>query len=494
MRVIVRLDPNRLRRWHLRLLNRLAQRPHVQLAVEWMQTAEQLPSAIPLLFALERLIYGLPDGDTIAAVAADDFTPFLASAEEAADVVLDFTASRPRAATERTWQVTFDGCPGEAAALAALVAGRTPEVAVVDVVAGVKIVTGHPGTESSGILVLAFGDLLARTATLLIAALDRMSTGKIAEVRPAATINTQVVAWFALRSLSRALAGWLYHLCYNAPHWRVGWRFVAGADVADLRALPRTGWRELPDDGHRFYADPFPVESNGQIYLFVEEFEHRRGRGVISAVGFNETGPVGTPRPVLETSFHLSYPFVFEHRGEMWMVPESCASETIDLYRGAPFPDRWIKEATLVAGIVASDATLFQHAGRWWMLATVRDDGGSHSDALYIWSAPEVLGPWVPHRRNPLLVDIASARPAGRIIRRAGRLIRPFQDCREGYGTALGLAEITRLDDNDFTQRIDTVLRPGPLWPGRRLHTLNRAGRLECIDGSRVARQFNFAW
>ncbi len=35
-----------------------------------------------------------------------------------------------------------------------------------------------------------------------------------------------------------------------------------------------------------------------------------------------------------------------------------------------------------------------------------------------------------------------------------------------------------------------TVLRPGPLWPGRRLHTLNRAGRLECIDGSATARRF----
>jgi hypothetical protein len=175
------------------------------------------------------------------------------------------------------------------------------------------------------------------------------------------------------------------------------------------------------------------------------------------------------------------------------MVPESSANETIDLYRGTSFPDGWIKEGTLVTGIVASDATLFEHAGRWWMLATVRDDGGAYSDALYIWSAPELIGPWVPHRRNPLLVDIASARPAGRVIRRAGRLIRPFQDCRDGYGKALGLAEITRLDDEEFTQRVETILKPGPTWPGRRLHTLNRAGRLECIDGSRVVRRRSFA-
>jgi hypothetical protein len=192
------------------------------------------------------------------------------------------------------------------------VAGHTPEVAVVDVVAGIKIIVGYPGTESGGILVHAFSDLLARTATLLIAALDRMSTDKIREPIGAATINTQAITWFALRSLSQAIAVWLYRLCYHSPHWRVGWRHVVGeADVVDLRALPHTGFQELPDDGRRFYADPFPVEKNSRLYLFVEEFEHRRGHGVISAVEFSEIGPVGTPHPVLETGFHLSYPFVF---------------------------------------------------------------------------------------------------------------------------------------------------------------------------------------
>jgi hypothetical protein len=171
------------------------------------------------------------------------------------------------------------------------------------------------------------------------------------------------------------------------------------------------------------------------------------------------------------------------------MVPESVATGTVDLYRAERFPDRWVKEATLLSGIEASDATLLEHDGRWWMFATVRD-GGAFSDALHIWSAPDLFGPWRAHRGNPVLVDIATARPGGRLVRRNGRLIRPFQDCTEGYGAALGLAEITRLDDEGFAQQVETVLRPGPEWPGRRLHTLNRAGRLECIDGSATARRF----
>jgi hypothetical protein len=36
--------------------------------------------------------------------------------------------------------------------------------------------------------------------------------------------------------------------------------------------------------------------------------------------------PVGTARPVLDVASHASYPFVFEYRDEMWMVPETAAT------------------------------------------------------------------------------------------------------------------------------------------------------------------------
>ena len=89
---------------------------------------------------------------------------------------------------------------------------------------------------------------------------------------------------------------------------------------------------------------------------------------------------------------HLSYPFVLEHEGEVWMVPETSAAGTIELYRAEAFPHRWTREAVLVEGVEASDATLVQHDGRWWMLATVRH-GGSFSDTLTAWSAERLTGP-----------------------------------------------------------------------------------------------------
>jgi hypothetical protein len=279
----------------------------------------------------------------------------------------------------------------------------------------------------------------------------------------------------------------LYTLCTYAPHWRVGWRFVDGWDTFDLLAWPAERWNILHDDGLRFYADPFPFAFDGRTVLFVEEFDHRLGRAAIAAAEFDAHGPRAAPRTVLAASSHLSYPFVFEHAGNVWMTPETSAAHRIDLYRAVKFPDSWELAATLVSGVEASDPTLVQYAGRWWMMATVREEYGSFSDALYLWSASNLLGPWVPHHRNPVLVDIASARPAGRIIERGGRMLRPAQDCRGGYGRAVTLAEITRLDDDAFGQSILGTLQAGGLWAGRRVHTLNRAGGLECIDGSAIA-------
>ena len=490
MRLTIRLDPGRLRQWHLRLIARLAARPATEVSVRFTAGGGALPSGVALLFALEKLIYRLPGKRTADPAEPADFAHAAGSdAAEPADLVIDLSGAEPPASGP-TWRITFDGVASEAAAIGALVQSRMPVIAVVDAASGNDVVAGRPGSETKGILILAFEDLLARTATLLIAALDQAAARHVADVPRAATTGTTSLARFAARSLANAIVMRLYRLCFHAPHWRVGWRFVDGPDCVDLQGLPEGGWHDLADDRMRFYADPFPVLRDGRTHVFVEDFDHRLGRGVISAVEFGDSGPIGAPRLVLDTGAHASYPFVFEHRGEMWMVPETCGTATIDLYRATAFPGSWVKESTLVSGLVASDATLFEHGGRWWMLASVQDDGGAFSDVLHAWSAEDPLGPWRAHRRNPILVDIASARPAGRVVQRRGKLIRPVQDCTNGYGAALSLAEITRLDDDDFAQQVHATLRPGPLWPGRRLHTLNRAGRLECIDGSKSLLKF----
>lgn len=486
MRVEIRIDQGAPRFWLLTLIEKLNKMPGVSVGISWSRTAEPLPSCVSLLFLFERMINRLPAGGLAEAAPREAFLPYLLEPTVKPDVVLDLCG--PLETSEATrWYVTFDGTCGEAAALGALLVGRAPIIAIVDARSGVALASGRPGTEANGVLLCAFEDCLARVITLVSAAAKGVARFLPNAAAGSSSLQCGDVGRFAMKMLVGLVIRRLYTLCTYAPHWRVGWRFVEGADSFDLLALPAERWNVLCDDGLRFYADPFPFAANGQMVLFVEEFDHRLGRGAIAATEFDAHGPRAAPRTVLATSSHLSYPFVFEHAGEIWMTPESIATKRIELYRAVQFPESWEFVATLVAGVEASDPTLVQYAGRWWMMATVREEYGSFSDALYLWSATDLLGPWLPHPRNPVLVDIASARPAGRIVERRGRLLRPAQDCRGGYGRAVTLAEITRLDDDAFEQCILGTLRPGERWPGRRLHTLNRAGRLECIDGSAYA-------
>jgi hypothetical protein len=486
MRVKVQVDRGAPRLWHLSLIEKLNKMPGVLAGVGWGASAEPLPNCVSLLFLLERMINGLPAGGLAEPAPIGAFLPYILEPADKPDLVIDLCGPM-EASAEMRWCVTFDGACGDAAALAALLAGGAPVIGIIDAQTGVALASGRPGTEANGIILTAFEDCLARVITLVVAA----SKGGTSPLLPAGAASSPLrcsdAVRFAMKMLVRLVIRRLYQLCTYAPHWRVGWRFVDGPDTFDLLALPPERWNVLRDDGLRFYADPFPFVVDGRTVLFVEEFDHRLGRAGIAAAEFDAHGPRTPPRTVLATTSHLSYPFVFEHAGDVWMTPESSAAHRIDLYRALQFPDCWELAATLVTGVEASDPTLVQYAGRWWMMATVREEYGSFSDALYLWSASNLMGPWVPHQRNPVLVDIASARPAGRIVERGGRLLRPAQDCRGGYGRAVTLAEITRLDSDAFEQNILVTFCAGPRWPGRRLHTLNRAGRLECIDGSATA-------
>jgi hypothetical protein len=217
-------------------------------------------------------------------------------------------------------------------------------------------------------------------------------------------------------------------------------------------------------------------------HVFCEEFPYATGKGVISAFAIHPDGTMSEPRVVLERPYHLSYPMVFERQGRIFMIPESSANRTIEMYAATEFPHRWEYEATLVGGVSASDATLVEHDGRSWLFAAVNEEGGSTWDSLGLFHAARLSGPWTAHAANPVLIDSASARPAGMMVQRDGALLRPTQDCRGGYGSALTLCRIDRLDPESFRQTVLKNIGPDPRWRATGMHTLNWAHGIEVID------------
>lgn len=232
-----------------------------------------------------------------------------------------------------------------------------------------------------------------------------------------------------------------------------------------------------------FYADPFPFDHKGQEHLFFETYDYATKRGRIDWALVGPDGALGPVEPVLTRPYHLSYPFVFEHEGEVYMIPETASARRIELYQAVDFPRRWRLVGPLIEDISATDATLFQHDGRFWMLATVGGNGASSWDELHGFHAPSLFGPWTPHGQRPLKMDARSARPAGRLINEGGRLLRPAQDCSTGYGQGLVLNELEVLNETEFKER--AIRRFSADWmPGNCVfHTLNASARFWWFDG-----------
>jgi hypothetical protein len=106
---------------------------------------------------------------------------------------------------------------------------------------------------------------------------------------------------------------------------------------------------------------------------------------------------------------------------------------------------------------------------------------------LHAWYSDTPFGDWTPHPLNPIKSDTASARPAGKVIRTSTGLYRPAQDCSAGYGGAIVINRIVRLDPEGFQEEVVKHLAPDPAWPfPHGLHTINTSGGRTVIDAKRM--------
>jgi len=233
----------------------------------------------------------------------------------------------------------------------------------------------------------------------------------------------------------------------------------------------------------RIWADPFVWMHEGNYFIFYEEMLYSSHRGHIACLALDKQMKPIDNCVVLERPYHLSYPFIFEYQEQIYMIPETEQNRTVELYRCTNFPNDWVFVKTLLADIRAVDATLLEAHGKWWLFANIKEEGRRSWDTLLLFYADHLLDDqWTPHPRNPIVKDIRSARPAGRIFSRNGDLIRPSQDCSVQYGYAINFNRISVLTDSDYAEICEQSLKPPVSTNILGTHTWNQAGDLTAID------------
>jgi len=234
----------------------------------------------------------------------------------------------------------------------------------------------------------------------------------------------------------------------------------------------------------RIWADPHVLRRNNKYYIFIEELVHSLKKGHISLIVMDDKGSYTEPVKVLERDYHLSYPFIIEDNGELYMVPETAENNTIELYKCTLFPSKWELKIILIDNIIAVDSTIIFKDGKYWLFANVvRNKGASSLDELFLFSSEKLVSNnWISHPQNPIVSDVKQSRPAGNFFIYKDNLYRPSQNCSKRYGYGMRINQVIELTETNYQEKVVDSIFPNWERNLQSTHTISSVNNLTVID------------
>lgn len=207
---------------------------------------------------------------------------------------------------------------------------------------------------------------------------------------------------------------------------------------------------------NRYLADPFIINYNNKSVVFVEDYDFNFNKGKISAyeVTSKEYKELGV---AIEEKFHLSYPFLFESKDNLYMVPETHETKDIRLYKCIEFPLKWELHKILMQNVNAVDTNIFKYNNKYWIFTNLDSSNlGDYSSELHIFFADNFDSTtWKPHLLNPVIFDSKKARNGGMIYSDKNQLYRVFQkQAFDMYGESLGVTKIKTLTEDKYEEEV----------------------------------------
>jgi hypothetical protein len=273
----------------------------------------------------------------------------------------------------------------------------------------------------------------------------------------------------------------LYRKIFKRDLYNVGLVRAPIHSFLDPQWRPDIVWLPERSKTGTFIADPFGIEYNGKQYLLCEYFDYREPKARIMGAELNNLKLVDDLKDAIEIPCHISYPFLFLHDDQVFCIPETSHLNEMALFRAESMPSGWRKEAVLLGNLPAVDPSIINFDGRWWLFY---GDRRTKEASLYISYSDSLYGPWLPHAKQPVKTDIASARSGGTPFVHEGKLYRPAQDCSRIYGGRVVINEVVVLTPDRFEEKMVAFVQPdksGPYPDG--LHTLSSLGNITLLDG-----------
>ena len=216
-----------------------------------------------------------------------------------------------------------------------------------------------------------------------------------------------------------------------------------------------------------YIADPFFIREKDTFYLFVE-IKGEENADIALLTSSNGLD-YNYKDIVLDEVFHLSYPQVFKHKDEFYMLPETAGSNNILLYKAENFPYNWKVIDTLLKDIELKDPSLLLSAELNLIVGV--DDNLKQ----YIFTADSLTGKWT-EAKNYKQRWGNETRPGGRFFKVDGDWFLPLQNRSLGYGTGISLYKLNTENDR-LEFKLAEKMYLGPQkdieWFNRGMHHLD---------------------
>ena len=229
-------------------------------------------------------------------------------------------------------------------------------------------------------------------------------------------------------------------------------------------------------------ADPFVIRRNGRDYCFVEEFVEDTGRGRISVFDITEL-KVTYVGVALEEEFHLSFPYVFEHDGDLFMCPESHEANEIRLYRNTGDILSWELDTVLVRNVSAVDSLIFSQLGMWTLLTSIDETGaGDFSTGLWCFQSDQLQSSnWRQQSWKPANVQGECMRNGG-LLESDGEFFRVGQVADFGeYGSRVHISRVVS-SGSRYSEKFSSAVTPRNIRGATGLHHISSAENVTVFD------------
>lgn len=268
-------------------------------------------------------------------------------------------------------------------------------------------------------------------------------------------------------------------------HWyiRFGWLDEPFTSLNQLNDL-----YEIHSPQKFTFADSFYVKHDGRHYIFFEEVDEQHPVGFLSVIEVFKNGSHSQPQAILKLDYHLSYPCIFQVKNDWYMIPETQANNTIELWKCTDFPQVWEKHSIIKENIAAVDTTPFFHEGMWYLFTSTRRDCKKFGDRLDIFYTEDILNPnWREHPNNPVCKGTIQYRMAGKLFYYQDKLIRPSQDSLKRYGGHIELKHIVKLSPTEYQEQLLETLLPHWNTADDGCHTIDVQGDFVVVDAIRLS-------